>query len=200
MPEDPRGWNCWTYRDATTPSCLTDAEAKAASNVAVMYSFGQTFGYRRYMWKGVIYPTDPSLATAGRVDTVTIRVPVPGPAVHDTIPVIVPGRVDTVTVVGSVQGAIQADPAGWLCWHRPSQAHAAGVPQICVPDDSAYTVSLGEPLEAYGRSGAGRLWMYQGKLYDHNPLGGSNLPELPRASVDTSMPPSPGTTIPVSPL
>jgi hypothetical protein len=95
VPLDPRGYNCWTARDAANPTCITDDKAPTLSQTLVLRSYGMTFGFQRWMWHGVIYPSDPSLTPAGRVDTVIVKVPVPGPVVHDTVPVIVI-RVDTL--------------------------------------------------------------------------------------------------------
>lgn len=73
-PVDPRGYNCWQVRDAIEIACIPDDQAPALSQTKVLRANGKTFGYARWMWKGVAYPTDPSLPTAGaaRVDTVTI--------------------------------------------------------------------------------------------------------------------------------
>lgn len=96
VPVDPRGYNCWARRDETNQTCIPDAQAAASSQVTVLRRYGQTFGYVQWMWRGVIYPSDPSLPGPGTVIHDTVTVPVPGPTVHDTVKVPVPGPRDTV--------------------------------------------------------------------------------------------------------
>jgi hypothetical protein len=74
VPLDPRGYNCWMARDAANPTCIDDAKAPALSQTLVLRQYGQTFGFQRWMWKGAIYPTDPSL-TPSPIGSVT----------HDTV-------------------------------------------------------------------------------------------------------------------
>jgi hypothetical protein len=84
VPEDPRGWNCWTPRDTSTGTCIPDAQAPLSSQTLVLRAQGKTFGYQRYMWRGIITATDPAMPQPGtvRVDTVYL----PPPAVPPPVP------------------------------------------------------------------------------------------------------------------
>jgi hypothetical protein len=198
VPLDPRGYNCWMARDAANPTCIDSTKAAPLSQTLVLRAYGQTFGFQRWMWKGVIYPLDPSLPSSGTVRVDTVRVP--GPVVHDTVvrvdtvkvPVVVtpPQTGDVTTIqespyrIGVFQNGVrigQIAPNGtqWTAWHKTG-ATTFCVNDVAYPSQEAALIGVTAP--------------YTGRDLCAPPV---NPPELPRATVDTRMPPTPGSTIPV---
>lgn len=198
VAEDPRGWNCWLLGNAfgTSAQCVGDDKTvEAYSQGQTLIAGGHTFGRVRYMRNGIISATDPTPAGPPIVVPPVVVPPpvvvVPPPVVVEPPPIVPPPSTvgiatvqETKWMVGVYRDGVrigQVAPTGnisvepwtqWAAW-RP---RGTG---ICV-NDIAYLTQAAAV--------AGVLAPYTGRDFCAPPV---NPPELPRATVDTTMPVTP---------
>lgn len=175
VPVDPRGYNCWQARDMTTPSCIDSVKAPLLSQQLVLRAYGQTFGYVRWMWQGRIYPTDPSLPSAGTV-------------IHDTTIVV---RQDTLAFFPSITPAYDSVRFTLQPYHASPLWVAAPIALRIDRYFYWWPVVGADSIRFELRDGPTGASHPPAVALPRPTSSSSTAPELPRVSVDTRMPAMP---------